>query len=292
MNIFKTWFIIVLTFLTIHPLTALAWYDIEEPPPIKEKEKKQTEKPATTTAPTAPETVGAATVYGKVISMGNPISGATVMLGNGMSAVTDAKGEYRITGIAPGEYTIMISAPGCNTANGTVTLAGGQTKSVLSSLSPDYMPARNSQLNNPEFNNNTTNSNPDPEIYNKPKTVRKSTSTKKEKAEKEYGCITVKAYPMKDLFGGFRDDGRRWWVYSIKVEQMGSGTLRWSNFFNRPVDRDDRTKELFCSGAVVGDDYRIEIEWRSVRGGDSRTRHWTKTMDRSDVTFTFDAPSY
>lgn len=293
--------------------SALGWYDIEEPPPFVEKSTKQAQpapspkatkttqnvpqtqpvkpeptkinppqsKPVPNNIPKPLEQVLAGSIYGKVVSGEAPLVGAVVTLNNGMTAVTDAKGEYTIQNIAPGQYSIYISMGGFNTATGTLMIETGATRRVLSSLSPDYMPPNNVQLRGDQ---NPTSG----------KTIKSTSSSRRSKSreeKKEHGFITVKVDPQRDLYGGFRDRGKIWWVYSIKVEQV-SGSLRWSDTYDRPSDRNSTTRELFCRGAIVGEEYRIEIEWRDVRSRDSRTRHWVKKMDTYDEKFTFDSPSY
>ena len=277
-NVFKKPVIFLILFLFVGS-PSFGWYDIEEPPPMVKTPPKKTE-----VAPVKSEQINqtqtitqTGVLYGKVVAGELPLSGAVVTLSNGMTAVTDAQGEYTISNIPQGQYTVKMSMKGYNTATGNIIVEPGKTRRVLSSLSPDYMPPRNLQLRGDELTKQTQS------------VTRKSNKPKEEK--KEYGYITVKAYPQKDLTGGFRDNGKVWWVYSIRVEQI-SGNLRWSDTYNRPTDYSSRAKELYCRDALVGEEYRIEIEWRDLRSRDSRTRRWTKKMDSFDKKFTFDAPSY
>ena len=255
--------------------TAFGWYDIEEPPPIT----KPSEKDKKTPKPSENQPLeNTGTLYGKVISGETPLSGAIITLSNGMTAVSDAKGEYTITNIPPGEYSVIIMLSGYNTGNATINIIADQTKRVLATLSPNYMPPRSFQIKGGN------------ELIEKQTPVKTSKNTVKSK-EKEKGYITVTVYPQRDLTGGFKDNGKIWYVYSIRVEQIG-GNLRWSDIYNRPSGYTDRAKELFCRGAIVGEEYRIEVEWKDLRSRDSRTRHWTKKMERFDTKFTFDSPSY
>lgn len=53
------------------------------------------------------------------------ISGATVALSNGRSATTSATGVYEFTNLAPGTYTVTVTAGGFRAASTTKTVAGG-----------------------------------------------------------------------------------------------------------------------------------------------------------------------
>jgi subtilisin-like proprotein convertase family protein len=62
---------------------------------------------------------------------GTPVAGATVMLSNGASTVTNSSGVFLFSGVAPGSYTITVSAPGFQTTtSGTFTVTAGQTTTV------------------------------------------------------------------------------------------------------------------------------------------------------------------
>ncbi len=87
------------------------------------------------TVPAPPPTTG--NITGKVASSagGAMISGATVSCA-GKTAVTGADGSYSLTGITAGQYTISASASGYQNSSQTVTVTGGQTKTVNFALTP------------------------------------------------------------------------------------------------------------------------------------------------------------
>ena len=74
------------------------------------------------------ETVDIAMTPGHVLSgtvsaaSGSPISGATVLLSNGMTALTDASGTYTVTGINTGTHTASYIAYGYATVTTSVSM--------------------------------------------------------------------------------------------------------------------------------------------------------------------------
>jgi uncharacterized membrane protein len=58
---------------------------------------------------------------------GQPLSGATVSLSNGMSATTDAEGNYSFADVAPGSYTITVVKDGYQNRTASVSVGAGDT---------------------------------------------------------------------------------------------------------------------------------------------------------------------
>ena len=69
-------------------------------------------------------------------STGGSISGATVQIVSGGSAVTNASGAYTITNVAVGSRTVNTSAPGFTSRSDTVAITGGATTTFSPSLVP------------------------------------------------------------------------------------------------------------------------------------------------------------
>ena len=78
-----------------------------------------------------------ATIRGKVLtSDGNPAEYVTVVLkGKGQGAITNGKGEYAITKVKEGSYTVMVSAIGLQSAEKPVTVSRRESASVDFTLS-------------------------------------------------------------------------------------------------------------------------------------------------------------
>jgi hypothetical protein len=78
--------------------------------------------------PEDPPPPGTATLQGIVYEGTNTsarIAGATVSLGAGLTATTSPTGLYVFSSIAPGTYTIAVTAPGFNATTATRTVAAG-----------------------------------------------------------------------------------------------------------------------------------------------------------------------
>ena len=76
------------------------------------------------------------TIIGSVVNASlTPLAGATVTLEQGTrvvaKATTDAKGAFRFTGIAPGEYTVRTEHAGFPTATRTLRVPAGATSLTL-----------------------------------------------------------------------------------------------------------------------------------------------------------------
>src|SRR5216684_526363 len=80
---------------------------------------------------------GRGTVSGRVTdTSGGVLQGAQVSLApGGASGVSDVQGEFRITGVEAGNYTLTVSYVGFETFTKAVTLAAGQTTSLDAKLS-------------------------------------------------------------------------------------------------------------------------------------------------------------
>ena len=204
-------------------------------------------------------------IKGKVVSSGKPLSNASIILSNGMNTVTNANGEYEIDKIEAGVYGIEIFKDGYKPAHGNVVISENEKKAVLIDLSKIK-------------SNNST------------KTNRRNTAVSK---RNEYTTMNIKVYPTKDLTGGFHNYGKIWWVYAIRVEDK-NGNGKWSETYRKPHHGDgfsSAIKELFCRDIIKGHEYRIEIEWRSFRGSDSKIRYWDEKIDIDDKNFIYDCPS-
>ncbi len=69
---------------------------------------------------------------------GNPISGATVSLdGGGLATQTDARGDFRISGVPPGTQQVLVSAIGYQTRVVSHEIEEGAPDSLLVELQPD-----------------------------------------------------------------------------------------------------------------------------------------------------------
>jgi hypothetical protein len=66
---------------------------------------------------------------------GNPVGGALVQVSNGFSQVTDAAGNYALN-LAPGTYSVTVSAFGFNSSTDTVTINDGATTVQDFALTP------------------------------------------------------------------------------------------------------------------------------------------------------------
>ncbi|MBI4267514.1 MAG: S8 family serine peptidase, partial [Chloroflexi bacterium] len=74
-------------------------------------------------------------IQGTVTDGANPVAGATVTDGTNV-VVTDTLGEYMITGVSPGTYTVTASAVGYQSNSLSVTVQSGQTVIANFDLSP------------------------------------------------------------------------------------------------------------------------------------------------------------
>lgn len=81
-------------------------------------------------------------VAGQVIANGVGVGNATVIVAGGPSATTDGNGEYRVTGLATGRYTLSLQVPsGFELAAGeqatrTAEVGGGRVAVVSWRLTP------------------------------------------------------------------------------------------------------------------------------------------------------------
>ncbi|NBC86713.1 MAG: TonB-dependent receptor [Bacteroidetes bacterium] len=84
-----------------------------------------------------PVAYGQATIEGNVTSNSASVPAANVRILDGtQGAATRSDGSYRIAGLEPGTYTLIVSAMGFETARETVTLGFGETVRVDFSLAP------------------------------------------------------------------------------------------------------------------------------------------------------------
>ncbi|HHP7238861.1 TonB-dependent receptor [Longibacter sp.] len=87
-----------------------------------------------------PTAYGQATIEGTVTSNDASVPGANVRILDGTEgAASRSDGGYRIAGLKPGTYTLIVSAMGFETARETVTLASGETERVDFSLNPTVL---------------------------------------------------------------------------------------------------------------------------------------------------------
>lgn len=256
-------------FIFVYIAPVNAQYEIEEPP-FKIKKGEQKKHTSEKVVELKEDKNG--TLKGKVVSGDKGISGAVILLNNGSKAVTDLNGEYTISNLTPGRYTVTISAPSYNTATADITIVAGVEKRVLAVLSPDFMPATHEQFV------------PKNSRSSRAKSTRRYSSKRVEK-----GFITVRASTYVDTFDMDGDRPGIWWVKSIKVEQLGAGMGHWNDTWPNPGRRDisARTRELFCSGATVGDDYRIEVVWQKVLSDETKRRTWTETLKDRDAVYEY-----
>jgi TonB-dependent receptor len=74
---------------------------------------------------------GTGTITGRAVDRANAVlQGARVELEPGASMATDAQGEFTITGVAPGEYTLQVSYVGFTPFSTKVTVTAGQVARV------------------------------------------------------------------------------------------------------------------------------------------------------------------
>lgn len=66
---------------------------------------------------------------------GTPLTGATVKLNNSQTFITNVMGEFRISGLKPGTYKLIISSVGFQPKEETTVLTEGETRSLNLSLS-------------------------------------------------------------------------------------------------------------------------------------------------------------
>ena len=80
----------------------------------------------------APIAASTYTVSGQVTDAGtgNPIAGASVNLGGGLTATTNATGDYSISGVADSSYTATVTATGYVSGTGSVTVNGANVPSL------------------------------------------------------------------------------------------------------------------------------------------------------------------
>ena len=72
-------------------------------------------------------------VTGTVVAnlLGLPISGATVSLTpGGLTTTTNGNGAFYFPSVAPGIYTVTVSAPLYTTTSQTITVTAGQTETL------------------------------------------------------------------------------------------------------------------------------------------------------------------
>ena len=78
---------------------------------------------------------GKGTVSGRVTdSAGGMLQGAVITLKPGGSTSTDSQGEYLITGLAPGDYSVSVSYVGFNVFDKGLKLTAGQSARVDAQL--------------------------------------------------------------------------------------------------------------------------------------------------------------
>lgn len=94
-------------------------------------------------SPSSPDTDGVTTtgtISGTVTdaSTGNPIAGASVSTQpTTLLVTTDAQGNFSISNVTPGSYTVSASASGYLAGSASVTVTGGQTAAANLALQPE-----------------------------------------------------------------------------------------------------------------------------------------------------------
>ncbi|MDO8993782.1 MAG: carboxypeptidase regulatory-like domain-containing protein, partial [Daejeonella sp.] len=61
---------------------------------------------------------------------GSPVNSATVKLNTSQTSITNSRGEFRISGLKPGNYKLTISSVGFQPKEETIILTDGETKSL------------------------------------------------------------------------------------------------------------------------------------------------------------------
>lgn len=91
--------------------------------------------------PTLAQTADAGRVSGQIKDeSGQPLVGATVVLRpSGLNTVTNAQGEFELSGVPAGTYTVTTTFVGYRTATQTVQVSGAQAAVVAATLAPDAL---------------------------------------------------------------------------------------------------------------------------------------------------------
>ncbi len=89
------------------------------------------------TAMTQAQSRGSASVAGQAVDLcsGRPVGAASVTLGSAdiedVGTVTDARGHFKLTGLADGEYDLVVTAPGYLDVTRPVLVAGGKGPAAI-----------------------------------------------------------------------------------------------------------------------------------------------------------------
>gem|GEM_PF-1026397 len=207
----------------------------------------------------------AGTVLSGKVQDGNkqPLGGALVILGNGMSAYSKGDGTFIIERIPPGEYSVQGSLTGHRSAQGKIALLEGVSKALLITLNSydEVLPVSLSNTSAPL---------PD-----------KAETRKDEQIASDKG--TLYAVASAHYAGE-----KRWWVYRIDVSEWGNNSYYWHNVWYNDVG--DIYYELKCPGARIGKTYNFKIEWRTKDGSKTYTNTWQRKMYKQYQKENFDTP--
>jgi len=202
-----------------------------------------------------------ATLSGKVQDgKKQPLSGALVILGNGMSSYSKGDGTFIIERIPPGEYTVQGSLTGHRSAQGKIAMLQGVSKALLITLNS----------------------------YDETLPVSVgSSSSSTDKGEKEEHIASEKG-TLYAVGSAYYYGGKRWWVYRIDVTEWGNNSYWWHNEWYNDVG--DVYYELKCPGARIGKTYNFKIEWRTKDGSKTYINTWQRKMYKQYQKENFDTP--
>jgi len=205
-----------------------------------------------------------ATLSGKVQDGSRqPLGGALVILGNGMSSYSKGDGTFIIERIPPGEYSVQGSLAGHRSAQGKIALLQGVSKALLITLN-SYDEAV-------------------------PVSHRTSAAPSSGSAElKKNEHIASEKGNLYAVASAYYFGGKRWWVYRIDVSEWGNSNYHWHNTWYN--DYGDVYQELKCPGARIGKAYNFKIEWRTKDGSKTYQNTWQRKMYKENQKENFDTP--
>ena len=205
------------------------------------------------------------TLMGTVMdSRGVPLSGALVMLDQGLSASSGNDGSFIISRAPSGEHQVLCTLLGYKEAAGKVHLPPGGSDALRITLTAVGSPS-SAEVPPPQA-----------PPQNQPPDGRSASPPEPKK-----GTLHVVA----DAY----DDGyHRWWVRKIEVTEVGNGNYHWYKDWDS--DLGDAWYELDCDGARVGKTYRIKVFYLSKNGGQSLYNSWDRMLYSTSQTENIDSP--